>query len=303
MPTGTTWPCWSWAARSPIATTSCPSVCRRRAKITREPSASWPAGAKRTPLLVSSAVWSLESSFRSVFFTTRTGVTRLNFRGPLWGLARRIHYPIERSNDECFVLCVFRAGKTGTNLLQKVYVPILNNRMCYVWHELKDIILELHDEMFCAGHEHGKMDACLVSITSTWLHGRSKPIFTVWPRLFTARRAIRAARSSSTTEAAGSSWASRRRDSAARSTTSRASTTKSARRSIGLWRTSSTDAVPQFTRQSQRKRKRDIMKMKFIIGHVILFFAHLTFQTFLRVFLNVLFDFIYEVSGHEINLQ
>lgn len=52
-------------------------------------------------------------------------------------------------------------GKTGTNLLQKVYVPILNNRMCYVWHELKDIILELHDEMFCAGHEQGKMDACL----------------------------------------------------------------------------------------------------------------------------------------------
>ncbi|KAI9551704.1 hypothetical protein GHT06_022040 [Daphnia sinensis] len=52
-------------------------------------------------------------------------------------------------------------GKTGTNLLQKVYVPIINNRVCYAWHELKDIILELHDEMFCAGHEQGKMDACL----------------------------------------------------------------------------------------------------------------------------------------------
>ena len=50
-------------------------------------------------------------------------------------------------------------------MLQKVYVPIINNRVCYVWHELKDIILELHDEMFCAGHEQGKMDACLVSIT------------------------------------------------------------------------------------------------------------------------------------------
>lgn len=52
-------------------------------------------------------------------------------------------------------------GKTGTNMLQKVYVPIIHNRMCFNWHELKDIILELHDEMFCAGHEQGKMDACL----------------------------------------------------------------------------------------------------------------------------------------------
>jgi len=52
-------------------------------------------------------------------------------------------------------------GKTGTNLLQKVYVPIIDNRRCYSWHEHKDIILELHEEMFCAGHEQGKMDACL----------------------------------------------------------------------------------------------------------------------------------------------
>lgn len=59
-------------------------------------------------------------------------------------------------------------GKTGTNLLQKVYVPIINNRVCYAWHELKDIILELHDEMFCAGHEQGKMDACLVSKNRLW---------------------------------------------------------------------------------------------------------------------------------------
>ena len=58
------------------------------------------------------------------------------------------------------------SGKTGTNLLQKVYVPIMNNRICYAWHELKDIILELHEEMFCAGHEQGRMDACLVSYTS-----------------------------------------------------------------------------------------------------------------------------------------
>ena len=50
-------------------------------------------------------------------------------------------------------------------MLQKVYVPIIHNRMCFNWHELKDIILELHDEMFCAGHEQGKMDACLVSIS------------------------------------------------------------------------------------------------------------------------------------------
>jgi hypothetical protein len=62
--------------------------------------------------------------------------------------------------EYCFFCCT---GKTGTNLLQKVYVPIINNRVCYAWHELKDIILELHDEMFCAGHEQGKMDACLVS--------------------------------------------------------------------------------------------------------------------------------------------
>jgi len=52
-------------------------------------------------------------------------------------------------------------GKTGTNLLQKVYVPIIDNRRCFIWHEHKDIILELHDEMFCAGHQQGKMDACL----------------------------------------------------------------------------------------------------------------------------------------------
>lgn len=61
------------------------------------------------------------------------------------------------------ILPLSNVGKTGTNLLQKVYVPIINNRICYAWHELKDILLELHDEMFCAGHEQGKMDACLVS--------------------------------------------------------------------------------------------------------------------------------------------
>ncbi|CAG7822525.1 unnamed protein product [Allacma fusca] len=52
-------------------------------------------------------------------------------------------------------------GKTGTNVLQKVLVPILNNIDCRRWHHQKHIHVELHDEMFCAGHRDGKMDACL----------------------------------------------------------------------------------------------------------------------------------------------
>ena len=54
-------------------------------------------------------------------------------------------------------------GKTGTNILQKATVPILSDTECLQWHEHKNINLELHSEMFCAGHSDGHMDACLVS--------------------------------------------------------------------------------------------------------------------------------------------
>jgi len=52
-------------------------------------------------------------------------------------------------------------GKTGTNILHKVLVPIIKNDECIRWHEDKNILVQLHDEMFCAGHKRGKMDACL----------------------------------------------------------------------------------------------------------------------------------------------
>lgn len=54
-------------------------------------------------------------------------------------------------------------GKTGTNVLQKVLVPVIQNDECRRWHHQKHIRVELHDEMFCAGHRNGLMDACLVS--------------------------------------------------------------------------------------------------------------------------------------------
>lgn len=106
-----------------------------------------------------------DTSFGECSFRRHRGVTRrLQFFGPCQVPTISSLLAIERSTNHA-ALCALSLGKTGTNLLQKVYVPILNNRMCYAWHELKDIILELHDEMFCAGHEQGKMDACLVSIT------------------------------------------------------------------------------------------------------------------------------------------
>jgi len=52
-------------------------------------------------------------------------------------------------------------GKTGTNILHKVLVPVIDNEECIDWHEDKNIIVQLHNEMFCAGHKKGKMDACL----------------------------------------------------------------------------------------------------------------------------------------------
>lgn len=52
-------------------------------------------------------------------------------------------------------------SKTGTNILNKAAVPIINNVECLRWHFHKHIELQLHSEMFCAGHEIGKRDACL----------------------------------------------------------------------------------------------------------------------------------------------
>lgn len=52
-------------------------------------------------------------------------------------------------------------GKTGTNILHKVLVPIIENPRCRSWHRDKAIQVQLHEEMFCAGHKVGKQDACL----------------------------------------------------------------------------------------------------------------------------------------------
>jgi len=52
-------------------------------------------------------------------------------------------------------------GKTGTNILHKVLVPIIENDRCRAWHRDKAIAVQLHEEMFCAGHKGGKQDACL----------------------------------------------------------------------------------------------------------------------------------------------
>uniref|UniRef100_A0A224XIH6 Putative trypsin-like serine protease n=1 Tax=Panstrongylus lignarius TaxID=156445 RepID=A0A224XIH6_9HEMI len=52
-------------------------------------------------------------------------------------------------------------GKTGTNVLHKAVVPILSDEECLRWHKHKNIRIELHREMFCAGHSDGHMDACL----------------------------------------------------------------------------------------------------------------------------------------------
>jgi secreted trypsin-like serine protease len=49
----------------------------------------------------------------------------------------------------------------GTNVLRSATVPILDIRECMAWHEIKQISVELHEEMVCAGHESGKHDACL----------------------------------------------------------------------------------------------------------------------------------------------
>lgn len=64
-------------------------------------------------------------------------------------------------------------GKTGTNILQKAFVPILSDEKCLFWHKHKKIKVDLHEEMFCAGHSDGHMDACLVR---TFFHAIYKPL-------------------------------------------------------------------------------------------------------------------------------
>ncbi|KAJ8955763.1 hypothetical protein NQ318_008637, partial [Aromia moschata] len=49
----------------------------------------------------------------------------------------------------------------GTNVLRSATVPILDIRECMAWHKIKQITVDLHEEMLCAGHENGKHDACL----------------------------------------------------------------------------------------------------------------------------------------------
>lgn len=43
-------------------------------------------------------------------------------------------------------------------------VPIISNDECLRWHHHKGIDVKLYQEMFCAGHSEGKMDACLVRV-------------------------------------------------------------------------------------------------------------------------------------------
>lgn len=52
-------------------------------------------------------------------------------------------------------------GHTGTNLLRSATVPILSKEQCISWHQSKQISVEIHSEMICAGHSDGHQDACL----------------------------------------------------------------------------------------------------------------------------------------------
>ncbi|KAF7265598.1 trypsin-1 [Rhynchophorus ferrugineus] len=49
----------------------------------------------------------------------------------------------------------------GTNILRSVTVPIIDIKECRAWHKIRQIDVELHPEMMCAGHKDGKHDACL----------------------------------------------------------------------------------------------------------------------------------------------
>uniref|UniRef100_T1IUY1 Peptidase S1 domain-containing protein n=1 Tax=Strigamia maritima TaxID=126957 RepID=T1IUY1_STRMM len=52
-------------------------------------------------------------------------------------------------------------SRTGTNILQKVAVPVVSNAECVGWHAEKGIELQLYAEMLCAGYRDGNRDACL----------------------------------------------------------------------------------------------------------------------------------------------
>uniref|UniRef100_A0AAR5QDD3 Peptidase S1 domain-containing protein n=1 Tax=Dendroctonus ponderosae TaxID=77166 RepID=A0AAR5QDD3_DENPD len=54
-----------------------------------------------------------------------------------------------------------QSKQTGTNVLRSVSVPILDISECMAWHKIKQIVIELHPEMLCAGYKLGKQDACL----------------------------------------------------------------------------------------------------------------------------------------------
>ncbi|KAL3286406.1 hypothetical protein HHI36_000915 [Cryptolaemus montrouzieri] len=49
----------------------------------------------------------------------------------------------------------------GTNILRSASVTILDLEECIAWHKIKQISVQLHEEMMCAGHKTGKRDACL----------------------------------------------------------------------------------------------------------------------------------------------
>ncbi|CAG9136935.1 unnamed protein product [Plutella xylostella] len=53
------------------------------------------------------------------------------------------------------------SGHTGTNMLRSASVPILSTEQCITWHQSKQISVEIHAEMICAGHSDGHQDACL----------------------------------------------------------------------------------------------------------------------------------------------
>lgn len=53
------------------------------------------------------------------------------------------------------------SNRYGTRLLQKVDVPIIRNHDCEAWHHTRGIDLKIFPEMFCAGYEDGRKDACV----------------------------------------------------------------------------------------------------------------------------------------------
>ncbi|XP_076366532.1 trypsin-1-like [Tachypleus tridentatus] len=51
-------------------------------------------------------------------------------------------------------------SKLRPKVLQHVPVPVINNRVCEMWHGLQGIQIRIHEEMVCAGYEFGGRDAC-----------------------------------------------------------------------------------------------------------------------------------------------